>query len=227
VRKHAFALAALAGAAVVGCRSPDEPAAPLTMGTRMRLLHASAAAIPFDVIVDNIVRLHDVRYAGTSAYFPVDSGRRQLTFRVSGSTTTVFTSPAFFEPNTPYTLMPVSASNLIGALFVPDTGAEPVPDKSKLRVINASITAPPIDVLLRDPDTPNEFVMYYPSPFASLSGWRTATPGTWRVRFRSRSDSTVVADTGPLTLTAGRTHTLVLMDRPGGGVALALLPDAQ
>jgi Domain of unknown function (DUF4397) len=228
-RNLATAMVLAAVAVSVACWMPDgpeRPAAPTT-GTRMRLLHASASQIPLDVIVDNIVVIQDMRYAGASAYIHVDSGPHQLSFRVSGSTSTLFSSPAFFRAETPYTLVPISAGALIGALFFPDTGALPADGRVKLRVINAAVTSPPMDVLLGLPDEPSEIIMYYPSPFASLSEWREGLPGTWRVRFRAQRDSTLLADTGPITLASGRSRTVVLMDRPGGGVTVAVLVDRR
>jgi hypothetical protein len=66
--------------------------------------------------------------------------------------------------------------------------------------------------------------------FGAASGYAAVTPGTYRVRVTPVGvPSTVLLDSGSLTVGSGSVRTLLLTDAPGGGLptTLSIIADAN
>jgi hypothetical protein len=207
------------------CRQVDGPAAPPTTGTRLRVVHVSPSAPALDIAIDNITVLRNLNYSRASDYATVPPGPHELEVRVAGSTATIGVGTIVFTADDPHTFVAAGDYNLVGGIVVTDSGARPDPGKTRIRVINGARGAPDVDILLTQPDFATEFVLYFPSPFGSLSTYHQSTAGNYRVRIRRQSDKVILADTGPISVPADQVRTVMLMDKPGGGVQTKVYSD--
>jgi hypothetical protein len=102
---------------------------------------------------------------------------------------------------------------------------------TKLSVINLAASAPALDVWRTQPDYSTPIRIMFPFPYGAQSEFVQSTPGTWEVIVTTASPPapgepdprTSALATYSLTINANVAQTLVILDKPGGGVAVSLL----
>jgi uncharacterized protein DUF4397 len=164
-----------------------------------------------------------VAYGAMSAYLRLPSGNYQVAMRKAGaaaSTKPVLTTDVDVRTGAAYTVAGVGRFADLGLRVLQDDLELPDPGRSKVRIIQASIKAPVLDVAGQNGTKIADAVQ-----FASTTGYREVNPGRWSVR---------VVPTGggktsvlPCTLGAGSVYSLVVLDDKGGGLKPELHVDAE
>ncbi|WP_433296783.1 DUF4397 domain-containing protein [Actinoplanes sp. CA-030573] len=195
----------------------------------VRLAHLSPDTPAVDVYLrssDNAVKpqtFKGVAYGAMSSYLRLPTGTYQVAMRKAGapaSTKPVITTQVGVQNGNAYTVAGVGRFADLGLRVLNDDLKLPDPGKSKVRIIQASVKAPVLDVAGKNGKTIADGV-----EFATTTGYREVNPGKWSVQ---------VVPTGggktsvlPCTLGAGSVYSLVVLDDRSGGLKPELHVDAE
>ena len=195
----------------------------------VRLAHLSPDTPAVDVYLrstSNSVEpqtFRGVAYGAMSAYLRLPAGTYQVAMRKAGapaSTPPVLTTEVTVENGRAYTVAGVGRFADLGLRVLRDDLRLPDPSRSKVRVIQASVKAPVLNVAGKDGSRIADGV-----EFATTTDYRQVKAGKWSVR---------VVPTGggrtsvlPCTLGAGSVYSLVVLDDRSGGLKLQMHVDAE
>lgn len=192
----------------------------------VRVINGTAS--PVRVTVDGVVRVSSLAASSVSAAIDLPEGGRTIELEtLSGTTPTGAVTTADVETTLGRTRLVTvfgSASALEAAVL--DTGSVPAPGTSKLRVVHLAATAPTIDVWRTQPDFPVPVIVMFPFPYGASSSFLQSDPGEWEVFVTAAgSADPTQAPLGTLSLLIGANtaRTVVIFDRPGGGVRLEVV----
>jgi len=225
-RRLSGALAALAAlAAVTLFASPAHAAG----AGYVRLAHLSPDTPAVDVYLRSASgavkpeTFRGVAYGAMSQYLRLPTGTYQVAMRKAGapaSTKPVITTEVGVENGAAYTVAGVGRFADLGLRVLKDDLKLPDPGKSKVRVIQASVKAPVLNVAGKNGKTIADGVQ-----FATTTDYREVNPGRWSVEVEpTGGGKTSVL---PCTLGAGSVYSLIVLDDKGGGLKPQLHVDAE
>jgi hypothetical protein len=164
-----------------------------------------------------------VAYGAMSQYLRLPSGNYQVAMRRAGAPAKekpVLTTEVGVADGAAYTVAGVGRFADLGLRVLTDDLKLPDPGKSKVRIIQASVQAPVLNVAGKNGNKIADGVA-----FATTTDYREVNPGRWSVQ---------VSPTGggrtsvlPCTLGAGSVYSLVVLDDKGGGLKPTLHVDAE
>ncbi|GID25864.1 DUF4397 domain-containing protein [Paractinoplanes brasiliensis] len=164
-----------------------------------------------------------VAYGDMSRYLRLPAGAYQVAMRKAGAPASeqpVITTEVGVADKGAYTVAGVGRFADLGLRVLRDDLRLPDPGKSKVRIIQASVRAPVLDVA-----GGNGAKIANGVQFATTTAYREVNPGKWSVR---------VTPTGggrpselPCTLGAGSVYSLVVLDDDAGGLKPELHVDAE
>ena len=163
-----------------------------------------------------------VAYGAMSEYLRLPVGTYSVAMRKAGaaaSTKPVLTTQVTVENGAAYTVAGVGRYADLGLRVLQDDLDLPDPGESKVRIIQASVRAPVLDVAVDNGQTIADGVQ-----FATTTDYRQVKPGRWTVKVQpsggGRSSSL------PCTLGAGSVYSLLVLDAEDGGLKTELHIDA-
>jgi hypothetical protein len=226
-RRLGGALAALVAlASVTLFASPAQAAAGAGY---VRLAHLSPDTPAVDVYLKSVTNaikpqtFRGVAYGAMSQYLRLPVGTYQVAMRKAGaaaSTKPVITTEVGVANDAAYTVAGVGRFADLGLRVLKDDLQLPDPGKSKVRVIQASVTAPVLNVAGKNGKTIADGVQ-----FATTTSYREVNPGKWSVEVEpTGGGKTVVL---PCTLGAGSVYSLLVLDDQKGGLTTQLHVDAE
>ncbi|MFI6757853.1 DUF4397 domain-containing protein [Micromonospora sp. NPDC050417] len=205
--------AAPAGAAGVGYvrlahLSPDTPAVDVYLGA------ATGSAEP---------RVFPaVGYGVVSGYLPLPVGRYAVAMRQAGapaSAQPVLTTEVAVTAGNAYTVAGVGRYADLGLRVLDDDLSAPASGWSKVRVVQASVRAPVIDIAAASGPTIANGVQ-----FATTTPYTQVRPGSWKLSLNTTGGSPTTAD---VRLAAGTVYSLLVLDGKQGGLTTELRVDAK
>ncbi|MEU4241520.1 DUF4397 domain-containing protein [Actinoplanes sp. NPDC026619] len=195
----------------------------------VRLAHLSPDTPAVDVYLRSATdaikpqTFRGVAYGAMSAYLRLPAGNYQVAMRKAGaaaSTKPVLTTDVDVATGGAYTVAGVGRFADLGLRVLNDDLKLPDPGKAKVRVIQASVKAPVLDVAGQTGSKIADQVQ-----FATTTAYREVNPGKWSVQ---------VVPTGggktsvlPCTLGAGSVYSLIVLDDKAGGLKPELHVDAE
>ncbi len=216
---------------VAACSSDDNgPTACCSTG-QPALRVVNAFTTPVDVTIDGQVAIQSLA-AGAIDTALAAAGSHTVQFRPTGggtaSTQTITTSTGVLG-----TLAVVRASNgSVAAAVLDDTNSTVPAGATKVRVLHLAPNAGTLQVFRTQPDYQQpvswQFPFTYQAEPTSLSApFYQSTVGTWDVRvWQTPADASGWAN-APVKLTiplaSGEKRTVIILDKPGGGVRVELL----
>lgn len=234
VRRRRFErLALLAATAIVGACTTEGPAGPAAgSGARISVINGAPGAVR--VVVDGATRIDSLSAASISAAIDVGAGSHTVQLQAIAGGALSGTSAMQVTTTQAASAFVTAQRNGSGALVagvVSDTGAVPAAGMTKLSVINLAASAPALDVWRTQPDYSTPIRIMFPFPYGAQSEFVQSTPGAWEVIVTTASPPTPgepdprtsALATFSLTINANVAQTLVILDKPGGGVTLSLL----
>ncbi|MDO3704587.1 DUF4397 domain-containing protein [Micromonospora sp. C28SCA-DRY-2] len=223
-------LLAGAGALLLGAGLATAAAAPAagaaTVGY-VRLAHLSPDTPAVDVYLAAPDRSEPqvfpaVGYGVVSRYLPLPAGRYAVAMREAGAPADeppVLTTEVAVSSGAAYTVAGVGRHADLGLRVLHDDLSAPPPGRAKLRVVQASVRAPVLDVAAADGPRIAEGV-----PFATTTDYHELEPGRWRLRLGGAGGPTTEA---AVELTRGAVYSLLVLDAKRGGLTTELRQDAQ
>ena len=189
--------------------SPDTPAVDVYLSK------------PGDTAFKEQVFTH-VGYGVMSKYLTLPVGTYAVAMRKQGdppATPPVLTTQVTVTAGGAYTIAGVGKFAGLGLKVYEDDLNRPTDGKAKVRVIQASVASPILDVGL-DNGTP----VAQGINFASTTPYRAVSPGTWTLQIKPNGSSSVT--TLSCEMQGGSVYTLLVLDGPSG-LRLQLLADAR
>ena len=194
----------------------------------VRLAHLSPDTPAVDVYLrstTNAIKpqtFKGVAYGAMSDYLRLPTGTYQVAMRKAGapaSTKPVLTTQVGVQNGGAYTVAGVGRFADLGLRVLTDDLKLPDPGKSKVRIIQASVKAPVLNVAGKNGKTIADGVS-----FATTTAYREVNPGKWSVQVEpTGGGKTSVL---PCTLGAGSVYSLVVLDNKAGGLKPELHVDA-
>ncbi|MDQ6885666.1 MAG: DUF4397 domain-containing protein [Gemmatimonadota bacterium] len=215
--RRSTVLVALSALALGSCRR--DPASPETGElAHLRLLAGAASAARVDVRVDGEMKLTGLPFGQLSAAIDLAPGAHSLVVVPAGSIIDVIGRTFLLGPGKITTVVAVDSAGGINPVVLSDTGAVAIAGRSKLRVVHLAEQAPPIDVWRTQPDYPALIRVMFPFPYRAESPYLRSTPGNWSVVVSHAGATDTLAMTGPIAIGDGHVLSVLLLDKPGGGI---------
>ncbi|MFG1604265.1 DUF4397 domain-containing protein [Actinoplanes sp. NPDC049265] len=223
VRRLGGAAAALAVLAAVTLSA--SPAAAADDGY-VRLAHLSPDTPQVDVYLKaesgKEQTFPGVGYGVMSPYLRLPTGTYSVAMRKAGAdpkTKPVLTTQVSVQSGKAYTVAGVGRYADLGLRVLQDDLALPGAGESKVRIIQASVRAPVLDVGVNNGPKIADGVQ-----FATTTDYRQVKPGSWKVKVQPSGGGR--SSTLPCTLGAGSVYSLLVLDAKGGGLKPELHIDA-
>ncbi|WP_306209523.1 DUF4397 domain-containing protein [Actinoplanes sp. RD1] len=167
-------------------------------------------------------RFDGVAYGALSDYMRMPAGTYTVAMRKAGaaaSTPPVITTQVTVADGAAYTVAGVGRYADLGLRVLADDLGLPAAGTAKIRIIQASVRAPVLDVAGADGRQIADGV-----PFATTTGYRQVGPGRWTVRVQPTGGG--APSDLPCTLGAGNVYSLLVLDDGKGGLEPELHIDA-
>lgn len=195
----------------------------------VRLAHLSPDTPKVDVYLSKVgdssfatqVFQH-VGYGVMSKYLALPVGTYAVAMRTEGapaSSPPVLTTQVTVADGAAYTVAGVGKFSGLGLKVLTDDLTRPTDGRAKVRVIQASVAAPILDVSLNDGTPVAKAVS-----FASTTGYQIVNPGAWTLRLQPVGSSATT--TLGVELAGGSVYSLLVLDS-ANGLALELRADAR
>lgn len=220
----------LLAAGIAACT--DDPATTqcCTGGTpSLRIVNAFSG--PVDVLIDGSVAVASLP-AGTIDTVAPTAGSHTLTLRPAGTSGTAIMQ-SIATGTTLSTIAVVRAANgSISTAALDDTNSVVPPGATKVRVLHFASNAGALQVYRTQPDFQQPVSWQFPFTYQSTPTSLTApfyqsTVGTWEVRvWQAPADASGWAGATVkvvIPLASGEKRTVIILDKPGGGVRVELL----
>jgi hypothetical protein len=195
----------------------------------VRLAHLSPDTPAVDVYLKSVTNaikpqtFRGVAYGAMSQYLRLPVGTYQVAMRKAGapaSTKPVITTEVGVANDAAYTVAGVGRFADLGLRVLKDDLKLPDAGKSKVRVIQASVKAPVLNVAGK-----NGKVIADGVQFATTTAYREVNPGKWSVEVEpTGGGKTVVL---PCTLGSGNVYSLLVLDNQNGSLTTQLHVDAE
>jgi hypothetical protein len=189
---------------------------------------------PVDVLVDGALLLSSVA-PGTLDSTPQGAGSHTVALRASGTTTSV-SVPVSTVAGAWRTIAAVRWGSSLGASALEDTNAIVPAGATKVRVLHLAPNAGEIEVARTQPDWLAPPLIGWTSPFLYDSTvtdplanpYYQSTVGTWDVRAWLKPSQDSLGWAGAtarvtFTLASGEKRTVLVLDKPGGGIQLSVI----
>lgn len=191
-----------ASALVLGGCDDDDPA---RLG--LRVIHASPDAPRVNVRVNGTEVLGDVDYKEGSGFIPVDQGSYDIAVDAitpTGTPTVIDVQDTTLLGGRDYTVLAVGkvANGTLEPLVIENLKSSVPTGQVRVEVVHASPDAPAVDVYVTAPAAPLGTALGSFS-FGGTLGPVEVPAGQYRIRVTPASSTTVVYDSGPVTLAAG------------------------
>lgn len=163
-----------------------------------------------------------VAYGAFSDYLRLPTGLYAVAMRTAGApadAAPVLTTQVSVDAGGAFTVAGVGRYADLGLRVLRDDLSLPAAGRSKIRIVQASVRAPVLDV-----DVAGGAAIGSGVAFATTTGYREVAPGTWKLQVQPSGGGEAV--TLPCELGAGSVYSVLILDRPGGGLQARLIADA-
>ncbi|MDG4827134.1 DUF4397 domain-containing protein [Asanoa sp. WMMD1127] len=213
-------LVGAAGAVLLGAGLTAAIAAPAAAEAGVgyvRLAHLSPDTPPVDVYVDDLggkmkgLKFDAVPYGVMSDYLSVPPGTYAVSMRKVGAdpkSKPVLTEDVKVTEGSAHTVAGTGRFAELGLSVIEDDISAPPADQSKVRILQASVKAPTLDVKVADGPTVATGVQ-----FATTTPYRDVKPGDWTVDLTPQGGQATKAK---CALTGGTTYSLLVLDGKDG-----------
>jgi hypothetical protein len=193
----------------------------------VRLAHLSPDTPDVDVYLSTVGGgtpkvFHGVGYGTVSSYLPVPPGTYAVAMRLSGAPATdppVLTTDVTVVAGRAYLVAGVGNHANLGLKVIDDDLSPPPAGRAKVRVLQASVRAPVLDLAIQGGPTVASGVA-----FATTTGYYTVDPGRWTLAVKGTNGGP--SGTLSARLAAGNVYSLLVLDAKTGGLTAQLRLDA-
>jgi hypothetical protein len=163
-----------------------------------------------------------VGYGVVSEYLPLAPGRYAVAMREAGAPASdppVLTTEVAVASGGAYTVAGVGRHADLGLRVLTDDLSAPAKGRAKVRVVQASVRAPVLDVAAADGPRIADGVQ-----FATTTDYQQVEPGRWRLRLTGAGGPSTDTE---VRLADGAVYSLLVLDSKQGGLTTELRRDAE
>lgn len=196
----------------------------------VRLAHLSpdtpSVNVALTALADNreLVELSDVGYGDVSGYQKVPAGTYVASMTPAGGdagSTPAITQAVTVEDGKAYTVAAVGLNAELKGTVLTDDLTPPQQGTAKIRLLQASISAPAVTVTAAGGPT-----LARDARFASATGYAEVPAGVWSVTITPTSGDAQPVTTD-VTVGSASVNTVVVLDAEAGGVSALVVKDAE
>jgi hypothetical protein len=222
-------LTALLGCVTLVALSAPPAAAAPEASAMVRGAHFSPDTPSVDVYLTNLaggtttLALSKVGYGDISSYQRLAPGLYSVGMRPAGadpSTPVAISWKLDAKPGAAFTALAIGMNKTLQGRVLPDDLTPPPAGQARVRIIQAADRAGKADI-----KADNGPVFGTQVPFTTTTEYSTFPAGTWPVTARSADDPKVSTTTN-ITLTAGHSSSIVVLDGPTQGISVRFVDDA-
>ena len=225
-------MVAFAALALGACDSDNDPVSSTSIDTpgsaTFQVLHASADAPAVDVLIDGTTQLSGVDFAVSSGWLSLIEGSYEIEVQgilPGGNATVIGPVTLDFAADTRYTIAAVNSVSAIEPVVISQPADSPAAGAARLFVLHGSAAAPSVDVYVTAPGA--DLTAEAPTgtfAFKETIGPAEVPAGDYQVRVTLEGDaSTVVYDSGTISLADGNDIVVVAVPNTSGGPAAVQL----
>lgn len=214
---------------VAACGSDSATSCCTTGQPSLRVVNAFTS--PVDVLVDGNVAIGALAPSAV-ATATTEAGSHSVAFRATGGAVSPSQSVTTALGGMSTVAAVLATTGSVSSVALDDTGSIVPAGKTKVRVIHFAPSAGELQVYRIQPDYPQPVrwqfpFIYQPTPTSLSAPFIQSTVGSWEVRiWQTPADSTGWA-TAPvkvvIPLGSGEKKTVLILDKPGGGVRVELM----
>lgn len=173
----------------------------------LSVINASPDAPPLDFYLDNNkANNYSFGYGNGIDYISALTGKRQATFRATGSATSYKTDTITLQASKYYSLFLTGTTGNQGYLLLNDTIVKPADGKAAIRLVNVSPDAPAVDLAIKGGP-----VLVANKSFKGFSGFiPVAASSNYTLEVRQAGTSTVLATVTKSAINNGSIYTVWL-----------------
>jgi hypothetical protein len=194
----------------------------------VRLAHLSPDTPAVDVYLTSVGGkmqpkvFHAVGYGVVSDYLPLAVGAYSVAMRAENSAPSsppVLSTQVSVKGGAAYTVAGVGRYADVGLRIIKDDLSRPGNGQAKVRVVQASVRNPVLDISVASGDRIADGV-----EFATTTAYRTVKPGQWTCKLQppDKQNTTVAVQLAP-----GGVYSMIVLDKPNGALNVQLRADAQ
>ena len=195
----------------------------------LQIFNASPDAPAIYVLIGNELVVVDLEDFSFEQYQEVSAGNQTIRVNETGTSRTLVELNATLTANQDFTLIVLNFLDDIDALLLSDDNSIDQASTAKLRLVNASPSAPGLDFYFTAPgaDINSVAPLLSDLSFKEVSAYQVVGASTYQVRVTQTGTKTVLVDSGNFVLSPSQVRTGVVVDAAGGGSPLNIvfLPD--
>lgn len=195
----------------------------------LQVFNASPDAPALDILIDNEIAVAGLQDLAFEQYQEVDAGNVGIRVNEAGTSRTLTELGGTLNGNQSYTLIVLNFVDQLGALLLTDDNSIDQASTAKLRLVNASPSAPALDFYFTAPGVDLNTITPLLSDlsFQEVSNYLVVGASTYQVRVTQSGTKTVLVDSGNFVLSPSQVRTGVVVDAAGGGgpFNIVFLPD--
>lgn len=194
----------------------------------VRLAHLSPDTPAVDVYLTSISGsiapkvFHAVGYGVVSPYLSLPAGAYTVAMRKEDAAAwspPVLSTQVTVSAGGAYTVAGVGRYANLGLRVITDDLAQPQSGKAKIRVVQASVRNPMLNLSVNGGASIASNIA-----FASTTDYQTVNPGKWTCDLQPPGRSATAVD---VSLDSGGIYSMIVLDKPTGGLKVVLRTDAQ
>ena len=190
----------------------------------VRALNAVVDAEPLDILVDDTVQLPAVAPNTVTSFVSVGSGTKDVKARSSTTQTVLVDKSLGFSGGIRNTILLFGKRVAMNELVLPEDTTAASSGHSRIRVVNLSPDAGPVDLYLTATDISATGAVSSSVVFGSVSATTEITSTNLKVVFTGAGTTDILfQSTAQQTFTAGTNYTIVAMPSLGGKLVNAVI----
>jgi len=216
-------------AMAVACSGRDNGAGPIAPNAAFQFVNAFGA--PVDLVVDGAVKATAIAN-GAMSPLSLEAGARNVVVRTTGAATSSSVNVTVSSGKTVTVAAFRDLTGVLAAQALDDSNAVVPANATKLRVLHLAPLAGEVQVWRTQPDYQTPIRWAFPFTYNSVNTYYQSTPGSWEVRVWTDTQSyppgdargwSAALDAARITLASGSKKTVLILDKPGGGVKLVVI----
>jgi hypothetical protein len=186
---------------------------------RLKAVNAAIGVGPVNQLLGTLPVNVNVPFAGASSYSVIPKGTTTINYESSATPgATIASTPAIIAPATDTTSFVAGPAGAQQAFVLQDQNVPPAPGFDRLRFVNASYNANPVNVSVNGTQLASNIAFPNPSPYLQVS------PATVTVTFTDAATGAVLASQANVVLTANQTSSIYLIG-PAGAQGILVTQD--
>ena len=180
-------------------------------------VQTSPDAPSVDLYVDSVRVDSNVTYPNATGYIPFTTGLRTLSIMRSGSRDTVQRAVVPVTAGFYYTIFGMDSIARFSSMLLVDNLAPPAAGTAKLRFVQLSPNAPPVDLVVE-----GSITLFTEEAFTNSTDFVSMNAGTYSFDVKISGTPTILTSAHNVTIASGKIYTLFVRGFTGGVGVTAL-----